>query len=82
MISWPHNDKLLHFGLTSLIAAVLCAFGFPVVALLTSFFLAAAKEKYDQRNPESHTFDGWDAYWGHAGGTFAVCWHLFFLGGG
>lgn len=70
--SWQHIDKLMHFGIGALVAALLLAVGVPTgLASLGVLILAGAKELSDRRKPLTNTFDGWDAYWTLAGATWA-----------
>jgi len=71
--AWRHIDKLVHFGVGAFLASALLAIGAPAgLASLAVFTLAGYKELRDRLNPEKHTFDGWDAYWTHAGSVWAL----------
>ncbi|WP_293937651.1 hypothetical protein [Iodobacter sp.] len=66
------NDKLMHFTGGAIIF-ILAALLLPQsIAALLVWAVAGGKELYDQAHPESHTFDGWDAYWTVAGGVLAA----------
>lgn len=65
------QDKLQHFAGGAIIFT-LAALILPLsLAALLVWCVAGGKELYDRTHPESHTFDGWDAYWTVAGGVAA-----------
>ena len=65
------QDKLQHFA-GGAILFTLAALILPLsLAALLVWAVAGGKELYDRAHPESHTFDGWDAYWTVAGGVLA-----------
>lgn len=62
------RDKLFHFLGGAVIYGLAAFFLADALAFALAWLTAGLKEQLlDLPHPESHTFDGWDAYWTVAG---------------